>query len=151
MRSTAASSPPLAQCSTNAGQATVATGPLTSASSVILSSEDNRAVWHLDPSGALVTLAVALGEPGSVSAIGNSNIQLNPSGIPACTAELQAQVVSCDGLVPGARYALTRARGHAVGQARASGGGVATFAGMPGAVPVARGDRFTLRNATDAR
>ncbi len=140
------SAPPLSECSASLGQTTVSSSPITDGSVVTLSSEDNRAVSALAPGGGLVKLTVALGEPGSVSAVGNSQILFSPSGIPACTGDLRAQVLTCSGLVPGARYTLTRARGHAVRSARAGAGGAIRIGGFPGSPPVARGDRFELRN-----
>ena len=139
--------PPLSQCETETAQALVSTPALTRASVVTLTSQDNRAVTSLDPRGALVTLTVPLGEPGSVAAIAaNPAVLITPTGIPACTADLRTQVVRCDGLVPGSRYTLTRARGHAVRHASADANGVIRVANLPGSLPIARGDRLTLTN-----
>ncbi len=142
-----ATRPPVSECITEQDQATVPTSRLSDASVLTMSSEDNRAVSGLDPAGALVQLTVPLGEPGSVGAIANSEVAFSPSGLPACTADLRLQVATCDGLVPGARYTLTRARGHAVAHATANGSGAIRIASLRGSLPIARGDRLTLTNS----
>ena len=53
-----------------------------------MSSEDNRAVSILDPSGALVKLTIPLGEANSVGALSNGNVGFYPTGMPSCTANL---------------------------------------------------------------
>ncbi len=65
-----------------------------------------RRLWRDDPLGALVSLTIPLGEPDSVSALGNDQILLSPTGFPTCAADLRAQAVRCRGLVPKAAYAL---------------------------------------------
>jgi hypothetical protein len=142
-----ATAPPISECTTEQDQATVSTPRLTGASALTLSSEDNRAVSILDPSGALVKLTVPLGEPDGVAAISNSQVPFATTGMPSCTADLRSQVVKCDGLVPGARYTLTRSRGHAVRRGGANGSGVIWIANLPGPVPINRGDRLTLTNS----
>jgi hypothetical protein len=142
-----ATASPISECTTEQDQATVSTPRLSSASALTLSSEDNRAVSILDPSGALVKLTVPLGEPDSVATISNRQVLFATSGMPSCTADLRSGVVKCDGLVPGARYTLTRTRGHAVRRAGANGTGVIRIADLPGRVPIARGDRVTLTNS----
>ncbi len=142
-----ATASPISACTTEQDQATVSTPPLTGASALTLSSEDNRAVSILDPSGALVKLTVPLGEPDSVAEIPNRHVHFALTGIPACIADLRSQVAKCDGLVPGGRYTLTRARGNAVRHAAADANGVIRIADLPGRVPIARGDRLTLTNA----
>ena len=138
--------PPVAQCSTELDQSTVRTPHLSGASVVTMSSEDNRAVSILDPTGALVKLTVPLGEPDSVGVIPNNNVDFLSTGMPSCTANLRLQDVSCDGLVPGAHYTLTRTRGHAVRHARADINGTIEITDLPGRLPVAGGDVLTLRN-----
>ncbi len=142
-----ATAPPISQCTTEQDAATVPTRRLTGANASTLSSEDNRAVSILDPLGALVRLTVPLGEPDSVATTSNSQLLVGASGMPSCTADLQSQVASCDGLVPGARYTLSRARGRAVRRERASGRGVIRITDLPGPVPIARGDRLALSNS----
>ena len=90
----------------------------------------------LAPNGALVKLTVGLGEPGSVSALGNAQLLFLPTGFPACTAFPRIATVRCSGLVPGARYTLA---GH---PARAGAGGALSVS-----VPRLRGGEvLTLTN-----
>jgi hypothetical protein len=143
----ALTAPPVDQCDSESDISTVQTRQLTGATGLEMSSEDNRAPAPDNRDGALVKLTVRLGEPGSVSSVGNSQILFNPSGFPACTADLRAQSVSCSGLVPHARYTLTRSRGRAVARARASRRGLAAFARFPGMASAIRGgDVVTLTN-----
>ncbi len=113
---------------------------------VLLSSEDNRAVSEIAPNGALVRLTVALGEPGSVSSVSNSNIPFPPSGIPRCVADLRRGTVLCSGLVPGERYTLERSRGRVRAHARAGGAGTIEVTHLPGKVPITGGDLLSLSN-----
>ncbi len=139
--------PPISQCGTEDDVATVATGPIGAGTASYLSSLDNRAVSLSSPNGALVDLTIPLGEPRSVSALGNALVPLNPSGAPSCTAHLRLQRVTCSGLVPGARYALTRSRRNVTRGARADVDGFTSFAGFGPGRAIAGGDRLTLRNA----
>jgi hypothetical protein len=139
-----ATAPPISDCNTNNGVATVRGLRLGSRSQLTFTSEDNRAATELDPSGALVAMTVALGEPGAVGSVGNQNVPFAPSGQPLCTAELATQTVRCSGLVPGERYVLERARGRARRAERAGGGGTISIAGLPGRRRVRGGDRLTL-------
>jgi hypothetical protein len=66
--------------------------------------------------------------------------------VPACIADLRLAAVSCSGLVPLERYALTRRRGHAVRHAIADFAGSIRIASLPGSLPIARGDLLTLAN-----
>ncbi len=100
--------PPAQLCGTETDLAQVPTGPLRLGAQLTLSSEDNRAESPLELNGALVKLTVPLGEPGSVAAVGNSQLPLVPTGFPECTAFLRIQSVRCSGLVAGARYKLGR-------------------------------------------
>jgi hypothetical protein len=147
-------SPPiLPQCQTETDVATVALkSAVTAASRVVMTSADNRAVSPLDPPGAAVALSIVPGEPGSVSPFGSGSVSLGSGGLPACSADLRAQSVSCGGLVPGERYTLTRRRGHAVRHARADGSGTIRVSGFPGVLgfagtgrrPLAGGDQLVL-------
>jgi hypothetical protein len=101
------------QCQTEGDFATIATGRLRAGTPLTMASEDNRAVFAQNLEGALVNLTVPLGEPGAASNVGNDQILFAPSGFPTCAANLEAQVVTCDGLVPGTRYELRRRRGSA--------------------------------------
>jgi hypothetical protein len=136
--------PPIDQCDTETDVATVATRRLRAGTALVLSSQDNRAVTPPNRAGALVKLTVPLGEPGSVSRLGNSQILFTPSGFPTCTADLRAQTVHCSGLVRHARYTLALLRRGGRVEARAGGTGVASFSGLS---RIAGGDVLTLRNS----
>jgi hypothetical protein len=138
--------PPVNQCETETDFAILQTKALGAAASLRMSSSDNRAVTLSNPAGALVTLTVPLGEPGSVSALGNNQVLFTPTGFPSCTADLRAQVVRCSGLVPRTRYSLSRRRGNATVRVTADRAGVARFSRLPGAPGIAGGDILNLRN-----
>lgn len=143
-----ASDAPVPRCSTELDASVVRLPHVTGSSRVLLTSEDNRAVTAYAPNGALVSMTVALGEPGSVAAVaGGSKVPFPDTGIPACTADLRTGEVSCTGLVPRAAYRVVRGRGHATRSGRADGRGVVHVAGFPGPQPLAGGDQLTLRNA----
>jgi hypothetical protein len=112
------SEPPEDLCQTESDVAEVNTARITAGTPITMSSEDNRAVSSLNPGGALVKLTIHLGEPDSVSALGNDQLLFAPTGFPSCTANLGAQNVTCTGLVPGAHYTLRR--GHISRRARAN-------------------------------
>ena len=135
--------PPIEQCETETDAAVLRTSHIGPGTSLTMSSEDNRAVWAENPAGALVKLTVSLGEPGSVPAIGNPNVLFEPSGFPTCIADLEAQAVTCDGLVPGTRYKLTRRRGHLARRASAGADGTIAFGGLA----IRGGDALTLTNS----
>jgi hypothetical protein len=97
-------------CQTESDVAEMDTGQITPGTAITMSSEDNRAVSAVNPAGALVKLTIHLGEPDSSSAVGNDQVLFEPTGFPSCTANLEAQAVSCDGLVTGERYTLSRGR-----------------------------------------
>jgi hypothetical protein len=109
----ALTAPPVDQCQTETDVAVVHTSAIGPGTVVRMSSQDDRAVSKINPNGALVKLTVGLGEPGSIGAVGNGQILIRPSGFPLCTAHLEAQSVSCDGLVPGAHYTLAGHRARA--------------------------------------
>jgi hypothetical protein len=134
--------PPVEQCETESDVSVVHTRHIGAGTSLTMSSEDNRAVWLGNPSGALVTLTVPLGEPGSVSTVNNAGIPFTQTGFPRCTADLQRRSVSCNGLVPGTRYALTRRRDHAVRHASADFGGSLSVQDLR----IRGGDVITLTN-----
>jgi hypothetical protein len=137
---------PLEHCGSDSDAATVATPLLGPRTALSLSSEDNRAPSILAPNGALVKLTVPLGEPRSVSAVGNPRVAFDPSGFPACTADLRRQRVSCSGLVPGGRYVVLRSRRHGAVHGRAGGGGVSAFPRFGDGRGIRGGDVLTLRN-----
>jgi hypothetical protein len=142
---------PLTSCGTETSQATVPTPHLTSASRLSLSSNENRASAPGDLLGALVDLTVPLGEPGGVSKGGNSNVLFQPTGMPTCTANLRLQAVTCNGLVPGERYTLTRLRGHVRQRRTADFEGSIQVANLPGRHPIQGGDRLLLANRAGRR
>jgi hypothetical protein len=124
----------------------VPTGTLRAGTSISMSSEDDRAVTELAPNGALVNMSIPVGEPNSVSVVGNDQILFTPGGFPSCSADLRAQTVRCIGLVPGTRYAVTRGRRRATKRARADGNGTLRVGGFPGSTGIRGGDLLTLRN-----
>ncbi len=133
---------PLERCSTEANQTTVHTGEIHEGTKLTMSSTDNRAPSPLAPNGGLVSMTVPLGEPGAVSAVGNSQLLFTPSGFPTCSADLEAQSVSCQGLVPGAHYTLSRRRSRLVRRAVASRFGKLTTTRLA----ISGGDAVSLRN-----
>jgi hypothetical protein len=136
--------PPVQRCDTESDVATVPTPRLAAGAELAISSQDNRAVTPENRDGALVTLTVPVGEPASVSEIGNSQILFAPTGFPACTADLRAQTVRCSGLVPRMTYKLTRRRGAAVVRASARRNGAAMFTHFR--TRIRGGDVLTLTN-----
>jgi hypothetical protein len=145
----AATESPTDLCGTGTDVAIVQTGSIAPGAMLRLDSEDNRAVTASNPNGALVTLAVSLGEANSLASVSNNQILFQPSGFPTCTADLRSQRVSCTGLVPGTRYTLTRGRGRASAtvRTRADRNGATADVAFPGSRGLAGGDVVTLRNA----
>jgi hypothetical protein len=127
--------PPVEQCQTESDVAVLHTTAISPKTVVRMSSEDDRAVSRANPNGALVKLSIKLGEPLSIGALANDQVLIPLSGFPQCTAHLEAQTVSCNGLVPRGRYTLA---GH---HARAD---IAGTIGVP--MPVRGGDVLTLTN-----
>jgi hypothetical protein len=113
---------------------------------VTLTSSDNRGEYLLSPNGALVSMAVGLGEPDSVAAVADSQLASPVGGFPTCTAFLRIRTVRCTGLVPGARYRLLRRR-RVLSRARAGLAGEVTMSGRR----VHGGDVVTLVNAAGRR
>jgi len=139
--------PPAELCETESDAAVLRTARLGPGTPLAMSSLDNRSDNPVTPNGALIKLTIALGEPNSVSAHGNSQLLFAPTGFPSCTVFLRIQTASCSGLVPRASYALRRGRGGALRRARANGRGVVSIGGFPGARGIAAGDALTLSNA----
>jgi hypothetical protein len=137
---------PVDLCSTGTDSARVPVGAIGARTALTLSSQDNRGEYVRNPDGTLVRLTVSLGEPGSVSALANRQVPFTPTGFPTCTAFLRIRSVRCGGLVPGARYTLTRGR-EAVRRGRAGKAGAVTIDG----VPIRGGDVLTLQNAAGRR
>jgi hypothetical protein len=100
--------------------------PVTPGQAVTWSSLDDRAFTPLsDPNpnltGALVKLTVAAGEADSASSFFNPFLAIPQGGFPTCTGDLEAQAVTCTGLVPGAAYKLTNGAKSTSGNADATG------------------------------
>jgi hypothetical protein len=140
----AVSAPPIENCDTETDVAQVPTGAIGAGTPVTFSSEDNRAASPGNPYGALIKLTIPLGEPDSAPSLGNGQVPFLSTGFPTCTAQLERQTFSCDGLVPGAHYKLTRGRGHT--QARASRSGEIEVSHLPGPGRLRGGDVLRLRN-----
>jgi hypothetical protein len=116
--------PPAELCQTETDEAELELGHVGPRAAMTFTSEDNRAESFLAPNGALVKMTIALGEPNSVSAVGNDELSFAPTGFPTCRANLRTETVSCSGLVPGGRYTIG---GH---RARAGGAGTIAVAGL---------------------
>ena len=82
-RDGAPTAPPVDQCETETDVAAVATQSADARHELDRDEQqDNRAVAPDNRPGALVKLTVPLGEPGSVSALGNRQVLFSPSGFP---------------------------------------------------------------------
>ncbi len=137
---------PTDQCETETDFAPINVPRVGPGTPVTLSSEDNRAISALEPDGALVKMTVALGEPGSLTAVANNQLAIAPTGFPTCTAFLRIRSIRCSGLVPRASYRLLRG-GRTIGHGRAGKAGAVTTGGLP----VRGGDFVTLVNAAGRR
>lgn len=137
---------PTEQCETETDLAPVIVRQVGPGTSVTMTSEDNRGGQALAPNGALVSMTVAVGEPGSVTSVANNQLLVAPSGFPTCTAFLRIRTVRCSGLVPRAPYRLLRG-GHALGHGRADITGTVAIS----ALSVHGGDVVTLVNAAGRR
>jgi hypothetical protein len=152
---------PTDTCNTQTDTSTTATGSISAGEAVTLSSLDNRAFTQpqpvgpsLDPqgneTGALVRLTVTLGEPGAQSTFSSPLADVLPlrrlTGVPTCTADLQFGAAFCTGLVPGARYSVTRKRGADKLSGRAGQAGTLVVGPFDGAPPLTGGDVLTLSN-----
>src|ERR1019366_6618785 len=100
--------------------------------------------------GALVKLAVVLGEPGAQSTFSSPLADVLPlrrlTGFPTCTADLQFGAAVCSGLVPGAKYSVRRARGADTLSGRANYAGTLVVGPFDDAPPLTGGDVLTLSN-----
>ena len=103
-------------CNTQTGAATVGlSAPVGPGDSITQTTDDNRAFQDpnlptANPVGGLVSLTVPVGEPDAFSSFVNPLATFQPTGFPTCTADLEAQAVSCSGLVPGENYTATDTR-----------------------------------------
>jgi hypothetical protein len=121
---------PLSTCDTETDESTTPAN-ITDATTASLISNDNRAPILDSPLGALVQMTVPVGEPDDVL-------------FPICNADLERQVVSCSGLVPGNNYSITRTRGSSTSSGAADGNATVTKSfGVTG------GDVFTLKNSSN--
>ncbi len=133
-------------CSTQTDVATIPlSSPVTAAKALTVSSNDNRAFSDpnlptANPVGGLVKLTVSAGEPDSVSPF-VSPLIFTPGGFPTCAADLEAQSVSCSGLVPSASYTVTD--GATKRTAAADDTGAITVA-----LAAKRGDSVVLSNSS---
>jgi hypothetical protein len=137
---------PTDQCQTETDLASISVGRVSPGTPVTLSSEDNRAPTALEPDGALVRMTIALGEPGSVSAVGNGQLLVAPTGFPTCTAFERIRTVRCSGLVAHAAYHLVR-DGRTLGHGSAGRAGAVTIGGLG----LGGGDVVSLVNSTGRR
>ena len=148
-------------CNTQTDTATIATGHLSAGEAITMSSLDNRAFTQPQPVGpapdargnevgALVKLTVKLGEPDAQPTFTSPLADVLPlkrlTGFPTCTADLQFGAAACSGLVPGAPYRVTRARGADTLSARADDTGTVVVGPFGGRVPLKGGDVLTLSN-----
>jgi len=96
--------------------------------------------------GGLVSLSVPVGEADAVSLYSSPLATFTPSGFPSCAADLEAQTVTCAGLVTGDAYTLTdgRTRAHLAQGADRSG----TITGQFVIGTLQRGDAISLSNGS---
>jgi hypothetical protein len=143
-------------CNTQTDTTTVPTNGSVGPGDVITQgSSDNRAFQ--DPNlptanvtGGLVNLTVPVGEADAVSNFVSPLATFvplgSPSGFPTCTADLQAQSVSCSGLVPGETYSVRDNRTGASPSAPAGNDGTMSVAFTPGTLH--GGDQMALSNGS---
>ncbi|MGH3674051.1 MAG: hypothetical protein ACRDSH_26005, partial [Pseudonocardiaceae bacterium] len=137
---------PTDQCETETDFAPITVHRVGLGASLTMTSEDNRGGYLLEPDGALVRMTVALGEPGSITAVPNHQLLIAPTGFPTCTAFLRIRTVRCSGLVRHARYRLLHG-GRTLGRGHAGRTGAVTITGLP----IRGGDIVTLVNAAGRR
>jgi hypothetical protein len=135
-------------CNTQTDTATIPfTSSITPATPITLTSMDNRGYGDVNdsnndnPNGALVSLTVPVGEPGSTSDF-DSTDGFQPTGYPNCTVDLELQTDTCTGLIDGDQYTATD--GSHIEQADADDAGSATFTFPAG--DLARGSTVALSN-----
>ncbi|MBV9168363.1 MAG: hypothetical protein JO342_19670, partial [Solirubrobacterales bacterium] len=132
-------------CNTSSDSATAPlSSPVGKGQAVAWSSLDNRAFTPpSDPNpnliGALVKLRVPVGEADSLSSFSNPLVAIPPGGFPTCTGDLEAQTVTCSGLVPGETYTVKDASKSASGKADPTGT-------VSVALAIKRGDTVSLSN-----
>jgi hypothetical protein len=139
-------------CNTQTGTATVSlAAPVGPGDVVTQGSNDNRAFQDpnlptANPVGSLVSLTVPVGEPDAISEFVNPLGTFAPSGFPTCSADLQAQSVSCSGLVAGQNYTVTDTRTGESHSAAAGGDGTASTSFSTGSIH--GGDALGLSNGS---
>ncbi len=142
-------------CNTQTDTTTVGTGGVGPSDVVTQGSNDNRAFQ--DPNlptanviGGLVSLTVPVGEADAVSNFVSPLATFvptgSPSGFPTCTADLQAQSVSCSGLVSGETYSVTDGRTGESHSAAADDTGTMSVTFATGALQ--GGDAMALSNGS---
>jgi hypothetical protein len=143
----AGSESPTDFCNTSSDAATAPVkAAVTPGQAVTWSSLDDRAFTppgapNANLTGALVMLAVPAGEPDSVSSFSNPFVAIPQGGFPPCTGDLEAETVTCTGLVPGETYTLKDAAKSASGKADATG-----TVSVP--LTIKGGDRVALSNGS---
>jgi hypothetical protein len=139
-------------CNTQTGTATVnLSAPVGPGDVLTQGSNDNRAFQDTNlptanPAGGLVSLTVPVGEPDAISTFVNPLPTFGPSGFPTCSADLQAQSVSCSGLVAGENYTVTDPRMGESHSAAADGGGNVSVSFSTGSIQ--GGDALVLSNGS---
>jgi hypothetical protein len=142
-------------CNTQTDTTTVGTGGVEPSDVVTQGSNDNRAFQDpnlptANPTGGLVNLSVPVGEADAVSTFPTSLATFvpvgAPSGFPTCSADLQAQSVTCSGLVPSENYSVTDSRTGKSQSAAADNSGDITVAFATGTVQ--GGDAMALSNGS---
>ena len=134
-------------CNTQTDSATVGfSGSVAKGDVVTASTNDNRAFQDpnlptANPIGALVKLTVPVGEPDAASTFTNPLATFAPSGFPTCAADIEAQTVSCSGLVSADSYTVTDGGAHFSSAADATGT-------ITGSLAIKRGDAVTLSNGS---
>ena len=113
---------------------------------VTLTSRDNRASSILDPSGALVSMTVPLGEPGSVGTINNPRAVRAERASVVHREPAARRPSACEGSSPGG---ATRSDGRAEAPSCTEGrmGSARCRSGPSRPLPIARGDGLTLIDA----
>lgn len=141
---------PVPLCSTETDIATVPTARIGLGTPVALTSSDNRSVSLSEPNGALVSLSVALGEPGALPApTGQSGAFA--TGFPSCTAFLRIHSVRCAGLVAGAGYRIASRAVHAGRDGTLFAGALALRGGRALTLVNAAGRRLTTLHVAHLR
>lgn len=136
---------PTDECDLETDAATLSTPTIGPGEDLTVTSNDNRAYAATNAPtpnllGGLVSLTVPVGEPNSVSQFESPLAPaFTPTGLPACSGDLELQVVECFGLVPNENYELIDGRKRTSTTADDTGTVAALLA-------VRRGDSVVLSN-----